>query len=134
MRRNALSLLLAILVSSTGCQLLGKKKAENWRAPEGIFASAGASIQEQIPAVIDPFEYSTEAIASPADFAMVTSFPPPAIAEPRYHVVAAKDTLYSLARVYYADQRRWKEIYVANASIIGRNPDRIFVGQRLLIP
>lgn len=51
----------------------------------------------------------------------------------RYHVVAKKDTLYSLARQYYGDAKKWREIYEANRSEIG-DPNRIKVGQRLLIP
>ena len=52
----------------------------------------------------------------------------------RYHTVSKKDTLYSIARLYYnGDQSRWKEIYAANKSSIS-DPNRITVGQRLVIP
>ena len=51
----------------------------------------------------------------------------------RYHTVAKKDTLYAIARSYYGDHRRWKDIYEANRSDIS-DPNRIRVGQRLLIP
>ncbi len=51
----------------------------------------------------------------------------------RYHTVAKGDTLYSLARRYYSKQRRWKDIYEANRNQIS-DPNKIRVGQRLLIP
>jgi nucleoid-associated protein YgaU len=51
----------------------------------------------------------------------------------RYHTVAKGDTLYALARRYYGEQRRWKDIYEANRSALG-DPNKIRVGQRLLIP
>lgn len=52
---------------------------------------------------------------------------------PRYHTVVRHDTLYGLARSYYGDQRRWKDIYEANRATIG-DPNKIRVGQRLVIP
>jgi len=51
----------------------------------------------------------------------------------RFHTVQKKDTLYSLARQYYGDQSRWKDIYQANRSDIS-DPNKIRVGQRLAIP
>lgn len=51
----------------------------------------------------------------------------------RYHTVAKGDTLYSLARMYYNDQRRWKDILEANSDQIS-DPNKIRVGQRLIIP
>ena len=51
----------------------------------------------------------------------------------RYHVVAKSDTLYKLARTYYSDQSKWRDIYDANRSSID-DPNFIRVGQRLLIP
>jgi len=51
----------------------------------------------------------------------------------RAHTVAKGDTLYSLARKYYGDQRRWRDIYEANRSLVS-DPNKIYVGQRLIIP
>lgn len=53
------------------------------------------------------------------------------------HTVARGDTLSNLARTYNeANDTRltWKQLYAANRSTIGSNPDRIMVGQRLAIP
>ncbi len=49
------------------------------------------------------------------------------------HTVSKGDTLYRLARNYYNDQSRWKEIYEANRDQLA-NPDRISIGQQLVIP
>lgn len=51
----------------------------------------------------------------------------------RMHAVQRKDTLYSLARLYYNDHRQWKKIYEANREQIA-NPNMIKVGMNLVIP
>ncbi len=51
----------------------------------------------------------------------------------RMHSVQRKDTLYSLARMYYNDHRQWKKIYEANRDRIA-NPNMIKVGMNLVIP
>ena len=64
-----------------------------------------------------------------------TSYPTPTTVAPaaRYHTVAKGDTLYKLARMYYGDQARWKDVYAANRTEVS-NPNMIRVGQRLVIP
>jgi LysM repeat protein len=49
------------------------------------------------------------------------------------HVVAKGDTLIKLARMYYSDQSRWKEIYEANSTKLS-DPNRLRIGQELVIP
>ncbi len=49
------------------------------------------------------------------------------------HVVAKGDTLFGLARRYYRDQARWKDILNANRNELG-DPNLLRVGQRLIIP
>ncbi len=51
----------------------------------------------------------------------------------RMHSVQRRDTLYSLARLYYNDHRQWKKIYEANRVRIA-NPNMIKVGMNLVIP
>ena len=51
----------------------------------------------------------------------------------KMHSVQRRDTLYSLARMYYNDQRQWKKIYEANRHQIA-NPNMIKVGMKLVIP
>ena len=51
----------------------------------------------------------------------------------REYTVAAGDTLSHIALRYYGDQFRWNKIYEANKPTM-KNPDYIYVGQKLLIP
>ena len=67
----------------------------------------------------DPYGYSTT-----DDSAAVAS---------STHVVAKGDTLYALARMYYSDQSKWKNIYEANRHVL-RDPNVLLVGQELTIP
>ena len=53
---------------------------------------------------------------------------------PTTHVVEAGDTLSALALKYYGDAARWPEIYKANREVIGDDPSKIYVGQKLTIP
>jgi nucleoid-associated protein YgaU len=50
-----------------------------------------------------------------------------------HHVVAKGESLYSIARLYYNDHHRWREIYNANKGAI-RDPNHLKVGQSLVIP
>jgi nucleoid-associated protein YgaU len=50
------------------------------------------------------------------------------------YVVRRNDTLRTIAREFYKDERRWRAIYDANREVIGRNPDLIYPNQRLIIP
>lgn len=50
---------------------------------------------------------------------------------PRKHVVAAKDTLYSLSRQYYGNPNQWKKIVEANPGLV---PEKMPVGKTIVIP
>jgi nucleoid-associated protein YgaU len=39
-----------------------------------------------------------------------------------------------IAYIYYKNSNEWRKIYHANKAVIGRNPDRIYPGQQLVIP
>lgn len=130
MRGNAICLLASafIALSVSGCNAFGKKDTAAERSFTGI-DSYTASAQE---AAYESDQYPTYGPAEPVE---VSSQPPTSTteSEPRFHTVAKRDTLYALARMYYGDQRRWKDIYEANRSVIG-DPNMIRIGQRLLIP
>ena len=51
----------------------------------------------------------------------------------REYTVEPGDTLSYLARKYYGDRLKWDKIYQANKATM-KNPDYIFVGQRIIIP
>ncbi len=77
--------------------------------------------------------------AAPARAAAAPASRPAAHAAPappsgKYHTVVRGDWLSKLAEHYYGNMHKWPVIFAANRRTIGRNPDRIEVGQRLLIP
>lgn len=51
----------------------------------------------------------------------------------RVHTVQKGDTLYKLARMYYNDQAKWREIWNANRSSVP-NANQLRVGTQLRIP
>ncbi|MEE8458659.1 MAG: LysM peptidoglycan-binding domain-containing protein [Phycisphaerales bacterium] len=52
----------------------------------------------------------------------------------RQYTVLAGDTLSTIAEDQYRSESRWREIYQANRTAIGGNPDRLKVGMKLRIP
>ena len=54
-------------------------------------------------------------------------------AKPRTYVVAAGDTLGAIAKEFYGDANRWKEILEANKDTV-KDANAIRVGQELIIP
>jgi len=59
--------------------------------------------------------------------------PPPAQPGSTY-TVKAGDTLWLIAQKQYGDGSRWPQIYEANKSVIGSNPNLIHPGMVLVIP
>lgn len=59
----------------------------------------------------------------------------PSSAGAKTHTVQRKETLFSIARMHYnGDASKWRTIYDANRAEIGDDPNKIRVGQRLVIP
>lgn len=54
-------------------------------------------------------------------------------AAPQKYVVAAGDTLSAIAKKFYGDANRWKDILAANKDTI-KDPNAIRAGQELIIP
>ncbi|MBM4105579.1 MAG: LysM peptidoglycan-binding domain-containing protein [Phycisphaerae bacterium] len=50
------------------------------------------------------------------------------------HVVAPGETLTSIARARWNDGARWRRLLEANESLLGGDPDRLRVGDRLVVP
>jgi len=116
MRRNAVTFVVSLfaLSSLTGCSLFKKKDKT---------ADAYDPMYDQSAVAADPYVPYT-----PPDAGFAA-----APAGGRTHTVQKGDTLYKLARQYYNDQAKWKDIYEANRAEMG-DPNRIRVGQRLVIP
>jgi len=53
--------------------------------------------------------------------------------EPRTYVVVAGDTLSAIAKKFYGDANRWKDILEANKDSV-KDANAISVGQELVIP
>ena len=125
MRRGIVSLcvLLCAIPVISGCRLFGKGKTEG--------DLAGPATQTGTESAYQPEPYAYPA-ATPTDTYATTPTGP--VGGGRTHTVAKGDTLYQLARTYYGDQAKWKSIYEANRSAIGSDPNKIRVGQRLVIP
>ena len=49
------------------------------------------------------------------------------------YIVEAGDTLSHIALKYYGNRRQWEKIYQANKASM-KNPDYIYVGQKIIIP
>lgn len=113
MRRSALTCAFALLmVSGSGCSTI-----RGWFSKE----------PKQEPIVEQDFAepYPTTTTYAPA--------PNYGGGGGRSHTVAKGETLFAIARQYYGDQSKWRTIYDANRNELP-DPNRIRVGQRLVIP
>lgn len=52
----------------------------------------------------------------------------------RIHIVVRGDTLGKISKKYYGKSSLYRVIHEANRSVIGPNPDKVYPGQRLVIP
>jgi hypothetical protein len=53
---------------------------------------------------------------------------------PRYHTVVGGESLSKIALKHYNNMFKWPVIFEANREVVGKNPNLIKPGQRLLIP
>ena len=51
----------------------------------------------------------------------------------RFHIVRRGDTLSEISQTYYGSSAKWRKIFDANKEAI-KNPDRLSLGQKLIIP
>ncbi len=132
MRRNAAHLFVCLVLTSVLAGCSTTKQSDT-----GMYASdsSGDMYAPSDSAANDPYADPYAGGGSSDTYGSAAADPGygSTTAGARYHTVAKKDTLYSLARTYYNDQRRWKEIYEANSGTLS-DPNKIFVGQRLVIP
>lgn len=158
MRRSAtiLSLCAFLIVACGGCGLFSKKKktdayaADTTNDPYASPAYDSSSRSYDMSTTTHDNSYNapsrsydsttTQDYGTYSAPATMTSTQPtyaPTASAPtsgaRYHTVAKGDTLYAIARAYYGDQRRWRDVYEANRGDLP-DPNMIRTGQRLLIP
>ncbi len=97
-------------------------ESPGWEEPLGMAVQPSWEAAQPLGTVVDqPVAYG-----EPAVMPLYSS-------NERTHAVQRKDTLYSLARLYYNDHRQWKKIHEANRDQIA-NPNMIKVGMILVIP
>lgn len=53
---------------------------------------------------------------------------------PKTYTVKSGDNLSLISKRVYGDSSKWRQIYDANKSVIGGNPNLIYPGQQLVIP
>ena len=69
-----------------------------------------------------------------ASISAATAMTPVPAGSGRQYTVQAGDTLSTIAEDQYRSESRWREIYQANRTAIGGNPDRLKPGMKLRIP
>jgi LysM repeat protein len=60
--------------------------------------------------------------------------PPKQKEQPKTYVVRKGDNLWAIAKRFYGAGSKWPTIYAANKKVIGKNPNLIYPGQKLVIP
>jgi len=122
---------MVFITSLSGCSLFRKKKNTEVAGeyPTTVYQepAGGTASTYQAPATYEtyPTQQVSAAPAYPTSGGMGGG---------RSYTVQRKDTLYSIARAQYNDPSRWRDIYEANRSELGGDPNRIRVGQRLTLP
>lgn len=53
---------------------------------------------------------------------------------PKAYTVSSGDSLWAIAKKIYGSGAKWQDIYAANKSAIGANPNKIYPGQVFTIP
>lgn len=138
MSRRAVGMLAGALLAA-GCQ---QPRSEPSAFPQEPYTPP-VRLAAAEPGALDRLDAPPEdaALAEPPDAAPVAQPPSPAPADEvlaprgggRVHVVRRGDTLYGLARQYYGDAARWRDIWNANRARVP-HPDRLTVGMKLIIP
>ncbi len=54
-------------------------------------------------------------------------------AAPKSYTVLPGDSLWAIAKRFYGSGSKWKELYAANKSVVGTNPNLIYPGQVLTL-
>ncbi len=137
MRRNAVHsiVVFSVLLAAAGCAQKNPDIAMTSQVDRSGMDSYLAPVEESTfqadsyPVYGSPTDLESSFGASSTQASLVSGTTGAA----RYHTVSRHDTLFGLARTYYADARRWKDIYAANRDQIS-DPSKIRVGQRLVIP
>jgi len=125
---------------ATGCQKNETPTAHTEEPYQPAYEMPAPDTDGQTLATLDAVDSTDSATTySTADVTPVETEATAANDEPltptggRVYVVQKGDTLYKLARRFYNDQSRWRDIWEANRTRVP-DPDRLRVGMKLIIP
>lgn len=135
MRRIVLAALLPLL-GLFGCKNQKAKPAYREEPYTPTYTSLD-TLDQQAPASAAPQATSEPQTRAPdtAAASETTADQPlePVAPAGRTYVVRKGDTLFALARRFYNDQRRWRDIWQANRDKLP-DPNKLSVGMTLVIP
>ncbi len=129
LRTGPIALLTCLLVAACGIIVLGRVSAPPPRTllphsrQQGV-AVAGGLTTPTLAVTSTPTTTPTVVVASP----------PVGVRPVATHVVAAGETLQSIAEHLYGNPNAWHQLYDANRTAIGPDPRRLRIGTRLAIP
>jgi len=95
-------------------------------------AAVAKATKEKTPPADKPAAGADKSAASSTKAAPATASEP-SVAPPQEYTVKAGDTLSKIAGQFYGSIQKWQKIYQANSDTV-KNPDYIFIGQKLTIP
>lgn len=135
--------LLGALMGLAGCQdqkwSFGKKEQPRGKDQAAAPEEPLEKLVPEEPKPVTPSESPSVRIYSSAELAAQRQevepkdrYAPPSTIE-HVHELKPGETLFSLARKYYGDQRQWRRIYQANRNRI-LDPQKLPVGMKLIIP
>jgi nucleoid-associated protein YgaU len=137
MRRHILFLLALSLLAFAGCESKNQQPAARQEEPytprhttldamDAAPATDAAAPSERLPVEMTVDTQPPEPSGNESDELLV-----PAGAQ--VYTVQKGDTLYKVARRFYNDQSRWREIWEANKTRLP-DPDKLPIGIKLIIP
>lgn len=136
------------------------KRIELWRDDRRNIRLIIAGTPISIPVFVESFDIQPEKAGSPGDIyytitlveyrpiqaevsakttaptttAAQSKRPVTGKAAPKSYTIKPDDSLWKIAKTVYGDGAQWKKIYDANKKTIGKNPNAIKAGQKLVIP
>ena len=136
MTRYALYLLSLTALAVSGCANKNDQDARQEEAfmPQPAPGYASLDSMDAVPPAEPAMDYQPAPQPQPVYIA-----PEPAADEElapaggQTYVVRKGDTLYKLARRFYNDEARWRDIWEANRASLG-SPDKLSIGMKLVIP
>jgi nucleoid-associated protein YgaU len=108
--------------------VLGANGGDSTEGAESIIDDNDSS-----EAPVEPIEERSEGFQAVREDVVEEVVDPPVDTTPRIHIVAANETLSSIAQLHYGDANKWSLIAEANKDVI-KNVDRLTLGMRLAIP